>query len=206
MVSYKFSSNNGNNNYDFVDNSLEYEEEYRSYNNRNNNSNRRREYNGGINRYGDGGFNGENRNNRRYNDNNSWNNNQFQNRNYNDSYNQRRNRNNRNNDNFDRYQHNAPMIDADTIWGKRYLRNGYLDSYIHHKTHKLLEIFKNINENSTSEEKNLIYDDEVFQNLTVYLNNKPVQFKEEIGKSLNEMNSIDNYEFHDIIKKNIYKK
>lgn len=45
------------------------------------------------------------------------------------------------------------MIDADTIWGKRYFRNGYLDTYIHHKTHKLFEIFNNINDNSTSEEK-----------------------------------------------------
>lgn len=200
-----FSSNIGNNNSDFDDSSIEYNEEFRSNNKNFNNSSRRREYNGGFKKYGDGGFNGENRNNRRYNDNYSGYNNQLENRNYNDSYNQRRNINYRNNDNFDRYQHKGPMTDADTIWGKRYFRNGYLDSYIHHKTHKLFEIFNNINDNSTSEEKNLIYDDEVFKDLAVYLNNKPVQFKEEIGKSISDINSIDNYEFHDIIKQNLKK-
>lgn len=199
--SCNFSSNNGNNISDFDNNNMDYEEEYRSYNKNNNNNYRRRD-NGGFSRYGNGGFNGENRSNRRYNDNNSGYNNQLESRNYNDSYNQRRYRNN---NNFDRYQYNGPNIDADTIWGKRYSRNGYLDSYVHHKTHKLFEVFNNINENSTPEEKNLIYDDEVFNDLTVYLNNKPVKFKEEIGKSLNDMNSIDNYDFHEIIKQNLKK-
>lgn len=191
-------NNDGNNefkNEDNINNRKDYNNKpYRRDRNRNDNRNFSENGNYRRDRYQNNNNNNNNDGNYERNDGN-----------YN-GYAQRRYRNNDNNrNNYSNRSERMMEINADTIWGKRYNRNGYIDSNIHHRTHKLFELANKNSETTSSEEKELIYDNEVFKELNVYFQNKPVIMKEELGKTINEFNSIDDYDLEDILKQNLKK-